>query len=154
MPVDPDFWKRLRRLDQVLKNRSQQQKGIEYTKPLVPAEAISDAASKPDPAAGAEAILAAAMKSQTLVSIVYKAKTRLVEPYKVETAMNARVAHSQVTSPRNGPPGNPIASLGSNRILWAWDQTSIKSFLLAKIEQISPTNIAFTPKFPIEGIMP
>ena len=135
MPVDPDFWKRLRRLDQVLRSRNQQQQhGIEYTKPLVPAESIADAASKPNPAAGTEEIIAAAMRNHTLISIVYKAKTRLVEPYKVETAMNARVAQSQITSPRNGPPGNPIASMGSNRILWAWDQTSIKSFLIYKKE--------------------
>lgn len=152
MPVDPSFWTRLRRLDQVLRNRNQQQQqGVQYSKPLVPPEAISDAAAKPNPAGGAEAIIEAAMRSKTLVNIVYKSKNRLVEPYKVETAMNARVAQTQITSHNAN---NPVSYLGSNRIFWAWDQTSIKTFVMAKIQEITATNISFVPRFPIEGIKP
>lgn len=156
MPVDPNFWARLKRLDLILRQRSQTQTqfGVDKTKPQVNPEAIADAAAQPSPAVGVEHIIAEAMKTRTLLAITYKNKERFVEPYKVETALNASVAYNARTSPRGGPGVNPVAALGHTRILWVWDENSIKSFIVAKIQKVNLTNFNFTPRWPIEGIKP
>lgn len=83
-------------------------------------------------------ILISAGRSRTLVELTYDGYTRLVEPYAFEYRVRKK--------DRMGI-----------EYFWGWDQTGgksgkagIKMFISDKIESVLPTNISFSPRYPIE----